>query len=191
MSKEGSSTTGSRVGAGGIGVGAGGPGVDAGVGVAAGGGVGVAFTVTVRVASGPVSDYFAAGVESAAFSGSIDSALFVLLSCKLVGDACELSRFVLATMFGLSSSFLLLAFLNIDTVGLKFIPAMICSRVAAILIATWSDARGDSAFTMSVCCAGSESGGAVWHPLTLAKRAVVRRAVRIFFMGLILSWCFS
>lgn len=132
MSKEGSSTTGSRVGAGGIGVGAGGSCVDAGVGVATGGGVGVAFTVTVRVASGSVSDCFGAGVESAAFSGSIDSALFVLLSCKLVGDACELSRFVLVTLFCLSFSFLLLAFLNIDTAGLKFIPAIICSRAAVV-----------------------------------------------------------
>ena len=84
-------------------------------------------------------------------------------------------------------SFLLTDFLSMDTVGLKFIPAMVCSRVAAILKAVWSVTGADSAFTMRVCCAGSESGGAVWHPLTLAKRAVVRRVVRIFFMGLILS----
>ena len=64
---------------------------------------------------------------------------------------------------------------------------MICSRVTVILVAAWSVAGVDSAFTMRVCCAGSESGGAVWHPLTLAKRAVVRRAVRVFFMDIILE----
>lgn len=65
-----------------------------------------------------------------------------------------------------------------DTAGLKFIPAMVCSRVAAILKAVWSVTGADSAFTMRVCCAGSESGGAVWHPLMLTKRTVIRRAVR-------------
>ena len=75
-------------------------------------------------------------------------------------------------------SFLIAVILNIDTDGLKLIPAMICSRVAVILVAAWSDAGVDSAFIMIVCCAGSESGGAVWHPLTLTKRTVVRRAVR-------------
>ena len=78
-----------------------------------------------------------------------------------------------------------------DTAGLKFIPAMVCSRVAVILVASWSVSGANSAFTMRVCCAGSESGGAVWHPLTLAKRAVARRTVRVFFMDLILSWIFS
>ena len=88
-------------------------------------------------------------------------------------------------------SFLLVVFLSMDTAGLKFIPAMVCSRVAAILKAVWSVTGADSAFTMRVCCAGSESGGAVWHPITLTKMTVVRRAVRIFFMGLILSLSFS
>ena len=88
-------------------------------------------------------------------------------------------------------SFLLADFLSMDTAGLKFIPAMVCSRVAAILKAVWSVTGADSAFTMRVCCAGSESGGAVWHPLTLAKRAVARRTVRVFFMDFILSWSFS
>lgn len=35
-----------------------------------------------------------------------------------------------------------------DTAGLKFIPAMVCSRVAAILKAVWSVNGADSAFTM-------------------------------------------
>ena len=88
-------------------------------------------------------------------------------------------------------SFLLADFLSMDTAGLKFIPAMVCSRVAAILKAVWSVTGADSAFTMRVCCAGSESGGAVWHPLTLTKRAAVRKAVRIFFMDFVLSLSFS
>ncbi len=78
-------------------------------------------------------------------------------------------------------------FLIGDTVGLKFIPAMICSRAAVISTASQSFSEADSLFTTSVCGAGSESGTAVWHPLTLTKKAVVRRAVRIFFMDLILS----
>lgn len=36
------------------------------------------------------------------------------------------------------------------------------------MVAAWSVSGADSAFTMRVCCAGSESGSAVWHPLTLA-----------------------
>lgn len=124
--------TGSGVGAGGTGVGAGGFCVDAGVGVAAGGGVGGAFTVTVRAASGSVSGCFGAGVGFTTLGGSLGSVPFVSLSCKLVGDACELFRIVLVTRFCLSFSFLLLSFLNIDTAGLKFIPVIICSRAAVV-----------------------------------------------------------
>ena len=78
-----------------------------------------------------------------------------------------------------------------DTAGLKFIPAMVCSRVAAILKAVWSVTEAGSLFTVSVCNAGAGSGGAVWHPLTLTKRAAVRMAVRIFFMDFVLSLSFS
>ena len=74
-----------------------------------------------------------------------------------------------------------------DTADLKFIPAMICSRTAVISMVARSAPEAGSVFTASVCRAGAGSGGAVWHPLTLAKRAVVRRAVRVFFMGLIPS----
>ena len=147
-----------------------------GVGVAAGVGVGVALTVTVRVASCSVSGCFGVGVGSTTFGGSMGSVPCVSLSSMLVGDVCELSCFILATLFCLSFS--LLSFLNNDTVGLKFIPVMICLIVVVILVVAWSVAGVDSALTMRGCCAGFESGGAVWHPLTLTKRTVVRRAVR-------------
>ncbi len=150
-----------------------------GVGVAAGVGVGVALTVTVRVASCSVSGCFGVGVGSTTFGGSMGSVPCVSLSSMLVGDVCELSCFILATLFCLSFS--LLSFLNNDTVGLKFIPVMICLIVVVILVVAWSVAGVDSALTMRGCCAGFESGGAVWHPLTLTKRTVVSRAVKIFF----------
>ena len=82
-------------------------------------------------------------------------------------------------------------FLIVDTVGLKFIPAMICSRAALISTVVRSLSEAGSLFTVSVCNAGAGSGGAVWHPLTFAKRTVVRMAVRIFFIDLIFSWSFS
>ena len=121
-----------------------GSGIGAEVGVAAGRGVGVAFTVTVRESSGLVSGCFGVGVGSTTFDGSMGSAPCVWeFSIPKIG-ACELSCFVLVAWFCVSLSFLVTVFLNIDTAGLKFIPAMICSRVAAILIAAWSDAGIDS-----------------------------------------------
>lgn len=174
--------TGSGVGAGGIGVGAGGSGVGAGVGVATGVGVGVAFTVTVMVmVFGSVLGCFDAGVGSTTFGGSMGSALEM--------GTRKLSPFVWGEVLWLSFS--VTDFLIVDTIGLKFIPAIICSRAAVISAVVRSTFEAGSVFTVSVCGAGSECGGAVWQPLTLTKRAVVKMEVEIFFMVLILSWFFS
>ena len=88
-------------------------------------------------------------------------------------------------------SFSVTDLLIVDTVGLKFILAIICSRAAVISAVVRSTFEAGLVFTVSVCGAGAGSGGAVWHPLTFAKRTVVSRAVRIFFMDLILSLSFS